>query len=114
MLSKLLGLVTPAPPLTNVKAPVAELLPRMNASPEAASLYQPGQSTGEYLQLLEKNQKPMESVNLLAHGMPEKDSVKWASESSKMVGDKLTPEDQQAVAAADKWLADPSPANQAA
>lgn len=101
-------------PLTKVTTPTAELLPRLNASPEAAALYQPGQSPGEYLQLLEKNQKPMESVNLLAQGMPEKDAVKWASESSKMVGDKLTPEDQQAVAAADKWLADPTPENQAA
>lgn len=64
--------------------------------------------------MLEANDKPLESVNLLAQGMPEKDAVKWASESSKLVGDKLNPADQKAVAAADKWLADPSPANQAA
>jgi hypothetical protein len=63
---------------------------------------------------LEANKKPLESVNLLAHGMPEKDAVKWASESSKLVGDKLTPADQQAVMAADKWLANPTPENQAA
>ncbi len=108
-------LFKPAPaPLTKVTTPTAELLPKLNASPEAAALYEPGQSPGEYLQVLEQNQKPMESVNLLAHGMPEKDAVKWASESSKMVGDKLTPADQKAVMAADKWLADPTPENQAA
>ena len=104
----------PQAPLTKITTPTAELLPRLNASPEAQALYQPGQSPSEYLQVLEKNQKPMESVNLLAHGMPEKDSVKWAAESSKLVGDKLNPAEQKALAAADKWLADPTPANQAA
>lgn len=108
-------LFKPAPaPLTKITTPTADLLPKINASPDAAALYQPGQSPGEYLLALEQNQKPMESVNLLAHGMPEKDAVKWASESSKLVGDKLTPADQQAVMAADKWLANPTPENQAA
>lgn len=108
-------LFKPAPaPLTKITKPTAELLPKMNASPEAQALYQPGQSPAEYLQVLEKNKQPMESVNLLAHGMPEKDAVKWASESSKMVGDKLTPADKQAVAATDQWLANPTPENQAA
>jgi hypothetical protein len=108
-------LFKPAPaPLTKVTQPTAELLPKLNASPEAQALYQPGQSPGEYLQVLEQNQKPMESVNLLAHGMPEKDAVKWASESSKMVGDKLNPADQKALGAADQWLANPTPENQAA
>jgi len=108
-------LFKPAPaPLTKITTPTAELLPKLNASPEAQALYQPGQSPGEYLAALEANKKPMESVNLLAHGMPEKDAVKWASESSKLVGDKLTPADQQAVMAADKWLANPTPENQAA
>lgn len=108
-------LFKPAPaPLTRITSPTADLLPKINASPETAALYQPGQSPGEFLQVLEQNQKPMESVNLLAHGMPEKDAVRWASESSKMVGDKLTPADQKAVTAADNWIANPSPENQAA
>jgi len=103
---------TPQAPLKNITAPTEELLPKLNASPEAKALFQPGQSPGEYLQVLEQNQKPMESVNLLSQGMPEKDAVKWASESSKMVGDKLNSADQKALAAAEKWLANPTPETQ--
>ncbi|MFO1500026.1 MAG: hypothetical protein U1G07_16820 [Verrucomicrobiota bacterium] len=92
----------------------SELASRMQANPAAAALAQPGQSPGQYVQALEQNQRPLDAVNALAHGMPERESVWWACQSSQKVADKLNPAEQQATQAAEAWVRNPTPENQAA
>jgi len=55
-----------------------------------------------------------EMVNTMAHGMPDREGVLWASKSAGQVSDKLPPEEVEAMKAADLWAKNPTPANQAA
>ena len=101
----------PAPPLTRFQAPTAA---------DVTSKYQtkappaPGQTSGEYLQSLEKNKQSTEAVNFLAHGMPERESTWWACQSSRQVEGKLNAADRSALSAAETWVKNPTPDTKAA
>jgi hypothetical protein len=57
---------------------------------------------------------PLDATNGLAHGMPERESVWWACQSSQKVATKLNPEEAAAQKAAEAWVKNPSPATQSA
>ncbi|HEY2588580.1 MAG TPA: hypothetical protein VGI81_22755 [Tepidisphaeraceae bacterium] len=54
------------------------------------------------------------TIESLATKMPDRKGVLWAVESCKLVKSKMSPLDQQASAAAEQWVKQPTPANQAA
>jgi Family of unknown function (DUF6931) len=106
---------SPAPQLTKIQAPTAaELAPKFKPQPEAQALLKPDQTPGEYLQVLEDNKHSMDGVKMLAHGMPERESVWWACQSSQQVSGKLNVADQKALTAAQNWVKNPTAENQAA
>jgi hypothetical protein len=95
--------------LPKIKAPTAaELAPKINPQPAAQSLLKPEMTPAEYLGVLEENKLSNDAVNLLANGMPERESTWWACQSSRKVADKLNPEDTAALAAAEAWVKHPT------
>jgi len=93
--------------------PASEVAAHSRLQPEAQKLLQPDQTPSQYLHSLEQQQMPMDSMNFLAGGMSEQDSVYWATQSSQQVAGKLNAPDQAALAAAEEWVKDPTPDNQA-
>ncbi len=67
-----------------------------------------------YLTALLQQQKPVEAVSFLAYALPERDAVKWAAQSCELVAAKQTPVDKRASEAAQRWIAQPTAANQQA
>ena len=105
----------PSNPFTAIEAPTAaELVPKFKPQAEALALLEPELSPAEYLGVLEENQLSMDGVNMLAHGLPEQESVWWACQCSQQVSDKLNVVDQAALSAAESWVKDPTPAAAAA
>ncbi len=113
----------PAPALVAFNVPAA--LPKLSA-PSAAPIAlaagieaTPGHPPSSlapqaYLDALLKQQKPIEVVKFLAYGLPEHDSVRWASVSCDLVEANQAAEDRQATSAAKQWLDRPTAANQKA
>lgn len=107
--------VPPVPPLPKIQAPTAaDLATKFKPSAGGQALLKPGQTPREYLQSLQEHRQSMDAVNVLAHGMPERDSVSWACQSSQKVSGKLNPADHSALSAAQEWVKNPSPQTQAA
>lgn len=101
-------------PLPKITAPTAgAIVQQYQPSPAAAKLLQPNHTPAQYLGVLEQNHQSTDAINLLAHGMPERDATWWACQSARKVDNKLLPADKKALDAAEKWAKDPSPANQA-
>lgn len=65
----------------------------------------PAQFLGEKLN---KEQDMLGATKAIAHGLPEKDGLKWATDSAKLVEAKLPPEQKEALAAAEAFNANPS------
>ncbi len=104
--------VVPLPKLTTPSA--ADLAAKFKPQPPAAALLKPGMTSSEYVHALEANKMPNDTVNALAHGMPEKDSVSWACQSSRKVEGKLNPADKSALDAAEAWVKNPTDATKSA
>src|SRR6476620_2039988 len=104
----------PVVQLPKINATGPELAAKSNLSPAAKALAKPGQSPGEYVHALEENKMPVDAASALAHGMPERESVWWACQSSQKVGDKLNPEEHAATKAAENWVKNPTPQTKAA
>lgn len=104
--------VVPLPKLTTPSA--ADLAAKFKPQPPAAALLKPGMSSSEYVHALEQNKMPTDTVNALAHGMPEKDSVSWACQSSRKVEGKLNSADKSALDAAEAWVKNPTEATKSA
>src|SRR5258708_32738029 len=68
----------------------------------------------EYLHALEKNKLSVDSLHFLAHGLPEKDSICWAAQSSKAVGPKLSAPEMHSLGLTEAWLKNPTPQAHAA
>ena len=79
-------------------------------TPGAQQLIQPGMTPVQQAQLLQQHQMPGEAVKSLAHGLPERDSVKWASLSAEKVSSPAHPADLEAIKAAKTWSQNPTPA----
>jgi len=99
-------------PLTNITSSPADITSKYQPHPEAKPLLQPGQSPGQYTQALQKGNFSQDHIQFLAHGMPPRQSVGWACQSSAKVSDKLEPSDKNALTAAQNWVKNPTPANQ--
>jgi hypothetical protein len=92
----------------------ADLAAKANVHPSSQTLLKPGMSSSEYIHTLEQNKQSVDTVKALAHGMPERDSVSWAAQSSQKVADKLNPQEQAATKAAQAWAKNPTEANKLA
>jgi hypothetical protein len=92
----------------------AEVAGKYKPHPEAKALLQPAQTPTQYAAALQKGSFSQDHIHFLAHGMPERESVGWACKSSAKVSDKLHPIDKTALQAAQAWVKNPTPANQAA
>jgi hypothetical protein len=100
--------------LPKLTAPTgADLAAKFKPSPPAQALVKPGQSSSDYVHALEQNKMPLDAVHGLAHGMPERESVWWACQSSRKVGGKLNPQELSATSAAENWVKNPTPVNKA-
>jgi hypothetical protein len=114
-----------APPPPQV-APVPAHLPKITAptaahiakhsdpSPAAKALLTPQQTPPQYLSALQDKHLGNDMVKTMAHGMPDREGVHWASQSAQNVSDKLPAHDVTAMKAAQAWVKNPTPANQAA
>jgi hypothetical protein len=100
--------------LTKITSPPGELCGKYQPHPEAKALLTPGQTTTQYAAALQKGSFSQDHISLLAHGLPERESVGWACKSSAKVSDKLEPADKSALGAAQNWVKNPTPANQSA
>jgi hypothetical protein len=104
----------PIAPLPKITAPTASAVAaKFKPQPPALALLKPQQTPPEYLAALEQHKMAPDAVNLLAHGMPERDSVWWACQSSQKVAGKLNPADANALSAAQTWVKNPTPQTQA-
>jgi hypothetical protein len=85
----------------------AELLKRAGlALPPGAS---PTMPVPELLShVLNSRQDPVTATKLLANGLPQKEGVKWAADSARMVESKLPPLQKEALKAADAFDANPT------
>lgn len=92
----------------------ADLAAKAKSQAASQALLKPGMTSSEYIHALQEKKQSLDAVNALAHGMPERDAVSWASQSSLKVADKLNPEEQAAAKAADAWVRTPSDATKAA
>jgi len=108
--------VAPVPAqLPKITAPTAaEIAKTSQPSPAAQKLLTPEQTPSQYLGALQEKQMGDEMVKTMAHGMPDREGVLWASKSAEKVSDKLPPEDVQANQAAQAWVKNPTEANKAA
>jgi hypothetical protein len=97
-----------------IHAPQAtDVTSRFTPQPKSASLLQPGMSPGQYLGALEQNKLTEDAIKTLAYGMPERESVWYACQSSHRVADKMTSADLNALNAAEAWVKDPTPETKA-
>lgn len=105
----------PVVQLPKLTTPAAtDLAAKAKLPPASQALLKPGMTSGEYIHALEENKQSLDAVNALAHGMPERESVHWACQSSRKVGDKLNAEDSAALAAAEAWVKTPNDATKTA
>jgi hypothetical protein len=108
----------PIPPqLPNITAPTAaQITQTSNPSPAAQQILaaNPNQTPSQYLGALQQKNLGGDMVSTLAHGLPDKEGVSWATQSADKVSTSLPPTDVQANAAAKAWAANPTSANQAA
>lgn len=93
-----------------ITAPTAaEICDKSNPSAESMALLKPGMTPAEYFNELEKNKKSVDSVNFLAHGLPEKDSICWSAQSCRLTGPKLSGPEMECLVLCEAWLKNPIP-----
>jgi hypothetical protein len=101
--------------LPKITAPTAAQIAQTSQPNSAAQqLLNPQQTPSQYLNVLHEKQMGDEMVKTMAHGMPDREGVWWASQSAEKVSDKLPPDDLQAMKAAQAWAKNPTEATQAA
>lgn len=106
--------VKPIEPLPKITAPTAaEICAKSNPSPEAKALLTPGMTPAEYVHTLEKNKLPVDSMNFIAQGLPEKDAICWAAQGARQTADKLSAPEMEALNLTEAWLKNPTPELQA-
>ena len=112
-----LGLAPTKPPEFEVPA----VLPKLQAKPTSeviqasgmdAALFASagsGLTTSKLLEIALNQQHDMlGATKAIAHALPQKEAVKWAADSARMVESKLPPEQKQALASADAFNERPS------
>ncbi len=102
-------------PLVKIPArTAAEVCEQCELDPATRPLLAPAQTPAEFLQALEKNQFAGEAVKFLAQALPEREAVWWLCRSSRVVEAGLNTAELNALAAAEKWVREPSTVNRAA
>jgi hypothetical protein len=110
----MLPILSSALSLTKIAAPKASLLTSaFQPQAQAQALLQPDHTPAQFMSALEQKNLSTDQINVLAHGMPERESVHWACQSSRQVEGQLVPADKQALEAAEKWVQNPSEATKA-
>jgi hypothetical protein len=94
----------------------AQIAQHTHPSPNAEQLLaaKPNQTPSQYLSTLQDHRMGHEMVKTLAHGMPDREGVHWATQSVDKVLVHLPPHELQVNQAAQAWVKNPTPANQAA
>ena len=101
-------------PLSKITAPTAaDVCKGFKPQPAAQALMQPNHTPAEYLNVLEQKKMSGDAINVLAHGMPERESVHYACQSSQKVAGQMAPADKNALEAAQAWVKNPSEATKA-
>lgn len=101
--------------LPKISAPTAtQLAQQSQPSPAAQGLLTPQQTPAQHLQALQDHHLGGDMVKTLAHGMPDREGVHWATQSAGKVSDKLPADDLHALKAAQTWVKSPTDANKAA
>jgi hypothetical protein len=103
--------------LPKITAPTASHITKTsNPSPGAQQVLaaNPQQTPPQYLSTLQDKQMGDDMVKTMAHGMPDREGVHWATQCTDKVSDKLPPEDRAANQAAQTWVKNPTPQNKAA
>jgi hypothetical protein len=102
--------------LANVPAETAaEIGQRVELGDEAKALLQDGLAPGAYLNLLIEKGHLLDAVRFLAHALPKREAVWWASQCGRIVaGETLTPEVANAFETAEDWATHPDEDNRRA
>ena len=99
--------------LASVKT--ADVCQRFKLSEEAGKLFKPDLPARKFLDTLIAGQHQLDAVRFLAHALPKREAVWWACVCARQVSDgKEPPAFKAALAAAEKWAADPSEENRRA
>ncbi len=103
--------------LPKITAPNAsQIAQSASPSPGAQQILaaNPQQSPSQYLSSLQEKQMGEDMVKTMAHGLPDREGVHWAAQSAEKVSDKLPPQEQAGMKAAQAWAKNPTPENQTA
>ena len=95
--------------LSKITTPTAQIVAQSKPSLQGQALLTQGMSPGQYLHALEKNKLSVDSVHFLAHGLPQKDSICWACQSSRLTAAKMSGPEMDALRSTEAWLKNPSP-----
>lgn len=97
-------------PLEKVTAPTAaELCKKFPLSDEGRKLLTDGQSPADFYGRLLESKLYTDAIRLLAHGLPKQEAVWWACQCARAAhGPSPSKTILDAIAAAEKWVADPS------
>ncbi|MBI5384821.1 MAG: hypothetical protein HZA90_09060 [Verrucomicrobia bacterium] len=94
--------------LPKIRVPTAAgICKSYQPSAQGQALLQPSQTPAQYMSALEQKNLSTDQINLLSHGMPERESVHWACQSSRKVDGQLPPADKNALGAAEAWVKNP-------
>jgi hypothetical protein len=101
---------SPPSPLPKITAPTAaEICEKSKPSPEGKALLKPDMKPAEYQKSLETNKLGLDSVHVLAHGLPPMDAICWGAQSCKLVMPKLCGPELDMLKGLELWLKAPTP-----
>jgi hypothetical protein len=92
-----------------ITAPAADVCAKSNPSTEGKALLTPGMTAPHYVNTLEKNKMSVDMVHFFAHGLPEKDGICWACQSSRLVAPKMSTPEMNCLQLTENWLKFPKP-----
>jgi hypothetical protein len=81
--------------------------------PAGTSLAPMGAPAGLIDELLNHNQDMLGATKVIAHGLPQRDGVRWAVTACRKIENKLPPKHREAIDAADAFATTPNAANRA-
>lgn len=87
----------------------AEICRAFELSDQAKALLQGDLTIADYLPLLQQHRLYVDAVKLLAHALPKREAIRWASLCARRwAGDTPAKAVTAALTAVDQWLADPN------
>ena len=104
------------PTLPNLQArTAADLVAKAGLTPPAGAPAPSTQTVAQFLNhKLNTEHDMLGATQAIAHGLPQKAGLQWATDSAKRVENKLPPAQKSAIAAAEAFQSSPSPATRAA